>query len=805
MNMLMNVKMAWREYLRERVFTGLNLLSLVIGLAVAYASIHYIYFELSYDGFHRHAPSTYRLVRTYRSQDYGIVGFRNWDGASPENQKRQLEALKTATGVVDAAQFIVSAEAVYVEANGRKVQASNVLTTNTPAAFCSIFTWQLRQGSFQDFAAGTNKVMLTERLARRLFGDDLAGSAQQVLQIGNDRYAIAAVIADIPLNSHIDFELAVSRPALAYWGSRVYLQTEPNADVPAVTRAVNAALEAFNPALASDELYKAHALQPLADIHFQQDVLYELKPPGNPLYLFLIGCFAGCIALITLFNYANLSLAIKLKRRKSVGIQKAMGASGLVIAKQFWVEGVLLSLLAAPIAALLLWWGIPAFNALMQTNIPASVFEGPQAFLLLAGLALLLGTLASLASIVKLSPRRALSLFVHSTHQARQFTVPGRTYLLVSQFVLLIGITSISYFVARQIEYVENKDLGFRQRGLLYAYTSPEAQDAFQERLKQLPGVIAVGNGSSFGIEPFNQGTYKFEGSDIVYDDASQVYLDPGALQAYGLRMLAPAVAAGDTAQAVYTLINRTAAEKLAAQKQIPLESVVGQTIITEPEYIDENQRAGFPFVVAGIFEDINLFSLHQKVEPYFVTVAKNLRMDGRTIVQYDPARTPRVLTDIRAAYDALGQPNPLEIDFLEEQVALLYQQDRRMADLLACFNAIALLLAGIGTLGITLFLTIARTKEIGIRKVLGASVGAIIRSATREYVYFIGIALLISFPVAYYVVQQWLAGFAYRIDIQPAAFIVVGLFTLLFAAALVGAVAWRAALANPVKSLKND
>ncbi|GAB3641512.1 ABC transporter permease [Spirosoma arcticum] len=799
-----NLKLAWRGYVRDRAFTGLNGLSLTIGLFVAYTAISYIRFELSYDTFHRNAESVYRLIRTYRSQDYSVIGFANWDAATNRAQQQQLDALKNTTGVVDAAQFITSDAPTFVEANGRRIQAANLLTTNTPGAFCSVFTWTLKQGTFQNFADGTNKAMLTARIARSLFGDDVENAVQKRLKIGLDYYTIAAIIDDVPLNSHVDFTVALSKPRLPYWGSRVYIQANKNVDSKLVTANVNAAIASFNPKLAADPLYKQHQLQPLTGIHLTPNILYDLKPPGNRLYMVLIGCFAVFICLITLFNYANLSLAIKSKQSKSIGMRKALGALTSSIAAQFVFEGVLLALLTLPLVAGLIAVGIPLFNEQMGVAIPTNVFTDSQTLLTLVLLAVGLGAVSSLTAI-SLTWKPILSLFNDRLRSQTRQAFPVRNYLIVSQFVLLIGITAVSYFITKQIDFVANKDLGFRQEGILYAYSSPEKQTVFQQQLRQLPGIKSVGNGSSFGIEPFDQMTYKLPESDAVFDDARQLYLDPAALTAYGLKTTLGEVSPGRTGPNPFTLINRTAAQKLASQQGIPVESMIGKTIITEPEYVDQNGRAGIPFTVAGTFEDINVFSLHQEVEPYFITVSRNLRMDGRTIVQYDPATTANTLADIRRVYAGLNEPRPLEIEFLTQKVTSLYAQDRQTATLLVWFNLIAIVLAAIGIIGITIFLTIARTKEIGIRRVLGASSLSIIGSATKEYTYLIGIALLISWPIAVYAIDKWLNSFAYRIDIQQIAFAVIGLLAFGLTALIVAVIAYRAALANPVKSLRSE
>ena len=798
--------MALRGYVRHRFYTGLNLLSLIVGLFVAYTAIVYIRFEWSYDTFHQHADSIYRLARTYRSQDYSVIGFANWDAATNDAQQRQIDVLNGTTGVVAAAQFITSNVPTFVEGGGRKIQETNLLTTNTPAAFCSVFTWSLQQGSLQSFATGTNKLMLTARTARNLFGEGARDIIQKRVKVGPDYYTVAAVIADLPLNSHIDFSMALSTARLPYWGSRVYVQTEKGVDSKTVTANLNKAIAAFNPKLAADPLYKGHFLQPLTDIHLRSNLLYELKPPGNQRYLLLIGCFAVCISLVTLFNYTNLSLAIKAKQSKSLGVQKAMGASAGAIAGQFVVEGVGLALLALPFVAGLVALLVPPFNRLMDADVPTNLLVTPLMSMGVVLLAVGLGTLASSAAAVSLAGKNALTLFNAALHSRQRQGVPVRKYLIVSQFVVVIGVASVAYFITKQLAYIDSKDLGFRKEGILYAYSSPDKQNAFQAKLRQLPGVKAVGNGSSFGIEPFDQMTYKLQGSAVVFDNARQLYLDPEALAAYGLKTtLGNLRVAGRSLPAVFTLINRTAAEQLAANKQVPVASLIGQTIITEPEYIDENRRAGFPFVVAGIFEDINVFSLHQKVEPYFITVSNTLRLDGRTIIHYDPTITAATLTGIRAAHASLNEPMPLETEFLSDNVRQLYRQDRQMGTLLICFMLIATLLAVVGTVGITVFLTVARTKEIGIRKVLGASALSIVQSATKEYVALVGIALLIGWPIGAYVANQWLSNFAYHVDMQYVVFVEIGLLTLLVAVVVVSSIAYRAALMNPVKSLRSE
>lgn len=797
-------KIAIRGYFRNRTFTLLNLFSLVIGLFVAYVGISYVNFELSYDKFHEDSNDIYRLARTYRSQDYSVIGFPNYSGSEADVQQRQVETLKTVPGVKDVVQFISSPYNEFIESGENRVEENGITTTNTPKAFTSVFTWKVVNGSLQNFAKGTNKVILTASAGEKLFGKDGLTSTAIIgksVEIGGETYALAAIIEDVPTNSHFDFNIVLSSPKIDYWGSRVYLQKNENSNDTDVENQLNKAYATYNPDLAADELYKAHFLQPITDIHLNSNILYELKPPGNKNYIVLIGFFALFIIVITLFNYANLSLAIKSKQSKSIGVRKAMGAKSSAIAAQFIFEGILLAFIALPVVALLISVLIPYFNELMGVSLNANLFAEPLMLLLLVALAVAIGFLASISPAIILSVKDTVSLFKENlqSNQFKNFNV--RKYLVVSQLAILMTITSVSYFISQQLDFVENKDIGFKKEGVVYVYTSPENADVFQEKIRQIPGVESVGNGSSFGIEPFNQMTYKLQGDETVFDDSRQLYLDFEAVKAYDLKTTLKEMPTTRT-----TLINRTAAEKLAAYKKIDVNNLIGQTIVTEPEYTNEETgEVGFPFVIGGIFEDINLFSLHEKVEPYFLTLSSGVRMDGRSIISYNVKNEAAVLDKIKITYADLDESFPFETEFLSQNVTQLYEQDRQTASLLLYFNIIAIVLASLGIVGITIFLTVARTKEIGIRKVLGASVFSIVKSAAFEYVVLVGVAFVVSWPIAYYATTEWLSNFAYRVDIQQFVFLIVGIFTFALTAVIVGSIAYRAAQANPVKSLKTE
>jgi len=797
-----SLKIALRGFLRNRFFTLFNLLSLVAGLFVAFVAIGYIGFENSYDKFHEDSENIYRLARKYRSQDYSVIQFEN--GAPASEQLNIIKGLKNIPGIEKAVQFITSDYLEFVEWNENRVQEKGFLTTNTPKEFTTLFTWKPLAGSLSDFSTGVNKVLLTQSSASKIFGDAIDNSSEiigQAITIGDDSFQISAIIEDVPLNSHFDFSVAISKPIIDYWGSRVYLGIDDNVSILDLQEKMNVAMASINPPLIKDPLYKGHFLQPLEDIHLKSNILYELKTPGNYSFIFLIGGFALFILIITLFNYANFTLAIKSKQGKSIGIKKAMGAKNGSIAIQFLVEGVLLALLSLPMLALLISVVVPFFNTLMRVKLSTNLLQEPQTFLLLLFLAVALGLLASIAPAIFLSTKNALLLFKENLKDNRFEHFSVRKYLIVSQFVLLITITSVSYFVLKQMNFIENKDLGFTKEGILYAYTSPEKQNIFQERLKQIPEINNVGNGSSLGIGTYNQTTYKLEGEDAIFDDANQLYLDYEALEAYGIKTSINSSTSTNRA----TIINRTAAEKLAKAKNISVEELIGTTVITEPAYVSEEGQVGFPFIIAGVFEDINVFSLREKVASYFITLSPNVSMDGRSIIAFDADKSELVMNKVKSIHDGLNDEFPLETEFLSQNIANLYTQDKQTVNLIFWMNILAIILAAMGIVGITVFLVIARTKEIGIRKILGASEFHIIKSTVKEYIIFIASALLISWPIAWYGSNQWLSNFAYKIAIEQHVFVVIGVLTFVGTAILVGLISLNAAKANPAKSLRTE
>ncbi len=799
------LKTGFRNLKGNLTFTLLNILSLVIGSLVVYLAIGYLNFENSYDRFHENSEDLYRVVRTQRSQDYATIGFADWSQTSAKDQLRQIQVFKEINGVEDASQFIISNEPEFLRYKNIDLEQDDILITNTPESFSEMFSWRVLSGSLKNFSTIKNSVIINESTAKKITSGSIQELINQTVEIADKHYTISAVIKDVPKNSHFDFQIAISEDQIPYWGSNLYLQLSENANPKTVLQQFNRDILKANPNLAESDTYKGHYLQKITDIHLNSNILYELKTPGNPTYIYLISAFGILIILITLFNYTNFTIAIKTKQSRTIGIRKVLGASNKAIAVQFLMEAILLVFFTLPVLVLCLILVLPEFNRFMKVGLASNALFDLNAMTTILLMLILFGILASIAPLIILAPKKIPGLLKDKLNDKKFETFSIRKFLIISQIAILIGVSSVSFFMYQQITYIQDKDLGFQKDGVLYAYSSPESLELFQQELKSIPEITYVGNGSTFGIEQFNQLEYKLEGQETIFDDSNQFYLDYEAIKAYDLKT--------NLSQSIFekndrknrTLINKSAAERFSEIKGIRIEELIGTKVITEPSYQNEDGSYGIPFTIDGFYEDINAFSLKESIKPYFITVSDTVRMGGTSIISYNPDQTERVIRKIKKAYANLDNSYPLKIEFLDKKYEQLHDQEVKTANLIFTLNAIAVILASIGITGISLVLIVGRKKEIGIRKVLGASVIQILRLSVREYGYFVLIGLLVSTPVAWWIIKKWLNNFAYSISIQPWVFMIAALLVLILSGLIVSIVSYKAALTNPVKSLKTE
>ncbi len=641
-----------------------------------------------------------------------------------------------------------------------------------------------------------------------MYGSDWANAdiLSEIITIEDTTYLLAGVIEDIPKNSHYEFNILLHQPRIDYWGGRTYVQLAPGAEPTEVARAMDDNMALINTSIAQNELFAGNFLQPITSIHLSSNILYEIKPPGDVRYLYLFGLIGLVIILITIANYTNLSIAMNSGRNREIGLRKALGAARPSLVTQFLMESVVMTLIATPVVLLLLQAILPWFNNFMKVSIDNLYLQDYGYFFSIVGAAIIIGLIAGMYPAFFLSGRKIKELFTKDNIRTQTRGFSTRKLLITVQLILLIGLISATYFINQQMSFIKNKDLGYRTEGILYVNVPSDNYEVFRNELTKSSAVSHVGSGSTLGTNPFNQTTYKLENTDEVFDDAYELAMDQEAVKAYGFNTtINESLQSEAGAPQVQFLINETAAKKLALRFGIGQQQLIGKQIILEPEYVDEDGTVGIPRTIAGFFDDINLFSLRESVNPYFLSIYRESNWRPQAIIAFESNQVSAVIDDVQAAYDKLNAVVPLSYEFQQQRIASLYEQEERIANLTIYLSLVAATLAIVGLAALTAYLTSLKRKEVGIRKVMGATVFQIIYRFNHEYLMLILIALLVSSPLAYYGISKWFSSFAYSISINPIVFIIAAVLTLAFTLVAVSTIAYKAAVANPVKSLRDD
>lgn len=802
------LKIVARNFMRKSTYTAINVIGLIIGILAVAVVFLYLRYETSFDEFHSKSDQLYRMGQKYRSQDYSVLGFQEYWSTSGETQINQIKGLQSLPGVADATQFFIFDAEAFVRTNDKKLEIGQILSTNAPSSFFNMFDFPFVLGSAESASETYKKAVLTQSTVEKLYGEDWKNLdlLSQEIEVEDSLYQIAGIIEDIPKNSHFEFNILLHQKKIGYWGARTYLQLSEGANTADVLAHARGEVDKFNNRIAESELFKGFLLQPITSIHLESDLLYEIKPPGDKRYLYAFGIIGLIIVLITITNYTNLSIAMNAGRNREIGMRKVMGASRKSVTWQFLMEALLLALLVTPVVTLLLELILPLFNDFMGVALDNIFVTQPAYLLILLSGALFIGLLAGIYPAFYLSARDIQDLFKKDGIKTKRRGFSVRKLLITFQFMLLIGLVSVTYFINQQIEFIESKDLGYRSEGIVYVELPYEQYGKFKHTIKQSPIIKNVGTGSFLGRNPFNQTTYKLDHTDEVYDDATNIWMDYEAVKAYGLKTSVDELLENpEQAPEELFLINETAVEKLKILYNLDRDDLLGRSLIEEPEFIQEDGTVGFPRTINGFFNDINLFSLREKVEPYFLNLQQTRDSASRAIIHFEAGRVSDVMNLITNAYDELETNSPLDYQFQEDNLASLYEREQRIARLSIYLSAIAVILAIIGLIALSAFLTSLRRKEVGIRKVLGATTWQIVHLFNKEYFLLILIGLLIAGPLAYFAMDKWLATFAYAINIKPIVFVFIALITLAITILSVSWVALQSAVSNPAESLKED
>ena len=790
---------AWRTLRRDGRYAALNVAGVMIGIAVTLVIALFIHHKLSFDRFHEDADRIYRIIQ----RDHPIIeaDVARVPRGLPGRIARDVPEVEHATALSNYDRELITAR-------GTPFFVENVLGADDH--FFDVFSFELVRGSAEQALSQPGQIVLTASTARRLFGE--SDPMGRTVTSGGSTYRVSGIAADPPAASHFQFNALFSLSNVArerrfenavVWGRvdyYLYVKTVEGTSPDAFQSKLDAMAEASN-------LRRSLVAQPLTRIHLHSDVSWRsrLAPQSDVRYLYVFGAVGLLILGVAVVNYINLSTARALRRVREVGVRKALGATRTQLVRQFLGESVLTVALALPLATALAYAALPLVN--QMTGLQLALSFG-QHGLFLGGAAM--GTLA-LGLAAGSYPAFILSAFAPSSVLGGRAPMAGRRSwlqdgLVVIQFAVAAGLLLATMVVQNQLRFVQNQQLGpeehiitFRGRDLGDQYM------AFKQELDRQPHVASASIGSPPGIGWASSGVVFNDDSKETRQDIVAVTGDSDYLETVGLRLLAgrafPPGATKASAYGFYSEYGALVNETFAREYGVGPEDVGSEV---------ETAGAGFggpDILVRGIVEDFHNQSLREPIPPLLIVppAGPEARYDRAFVVRLEEDKTVAGLDEVRAVWDAFVPSRPLDYQFLDNRIEAQYAASQRLMHVFGLFAGIALFVTALGLLGLTAYMAERRTKEVGIRKAIGATAASIVWLFSKDTARLVGIGVVVGLPLAYLGAQQWLQQFAYQAEIGAGLIAGAIVMVLLIALGAASVQSLRAARIDPAETLRYE
>ena len=537
------------------------------------------------------------------------------------------------------------------------------------------------------------------------------------------------------------------------------------------------------------------SLQPLTGIHLRSQTKYEIEPGGDIQYVYIFSILAGFILLLACVNFTNLSIARSVKRAKEVGVRKVMGSAKWQLVKQFLSESILMSFCAMLLAVLLIFLLLPYFNQLSGRQIDFGYLLNYKFILAIVALMFFVGVIAGVYPSFLLSSFNPIRVLKGAAGTTRNKN-PLRSGLIVFQFFVSTALITSTLIVYQQLQYMQNKNLGYDKEQLLFlpdGRLMGENQDAFKQSLLQDSRVVAASISRSVPGEKIMSGTQVHpvnENGNGTEIHMNIYHVDHDYVKTLGMQMKAGRYFSKDFgSDSTAAVINEAAVRQLGWDNTNP----IGRAIV----------RSGqLKYTIVGVVKDFNYASAKQDIAPLMMLLGRNY---GGLITKIRTDDVTGFLADLKLKWDSFNPQGPLTYYFVDEKFADLYASEVRTQQIFSVFAVLAVIIAGLGLFGLSAFVIEQRTKEIGIRKVLGASVQNVLLLVSKEFLSLVVVAFIISVPVTFWAMSKWLQDYAYRINIAWWIFGLAGIIALLIAVITISFQAVKAAMANPVRSLRTE
>ncbi|GAB3175344.1 ABC transporter permease [Telluribacter humicola] len=809
------IKIAWRNLIRNRAFTAINIVGLALGLATCLLIGLFVINELSYDRYNEKADRIVRVV---------------FKGTMNDEQMREANVMPPVAQTLKA-DYPEVLEATRLRSGGTpritygdktfKEDAFAYVDSN----FFQVFTLPLIKGDARTALVQPNTVVITSKVARKYFGDTDPMGKVLTFKESQATYTVTGVINKVPANSHFHKDIFASMASLpesrepnwlvsSYFTYLVlpegYDYRLLEAKLPKVVEThLGAALEKMTGMSMADFQKQGNNLglylQPLTDIHLYSDLVpqSEMEPGGDIRYVYLFGAVALFMLLLACINFMNLSTAGASKRAKEVGIRKVMGSEKSRLVGQFLVESILLTGLSLVLGLGVATLVLPFFNDLSGKELNLDLLQTPSTLVGLILFGLLVGILAGSYPAFFLSSYKPISILKGGTtgRVASRGSIGLRSSLVVFQFcisiILIIGTT----VVFRQLRYIQDTKLGYDKEQVVVlegTWALGQNEEVLRQQLVRdsrvinasRSGFLPAGSDRSGILTVFPQGN---EGklTRLAYFGVDYQYVPTLGMKVVSGRNFSPSFPTDSAG----VIINEAAAKHFGWQ-----DNAIGQ-ILTHPGMPGSPDR-GKTYHVVGVVKDFHYRSLHEKIAPMVMALGDN---SGSIIIKTKVQDMAGLVANLKEQWEAFRTEEPFQYSFLDETYWAAYEAEIRTGRILAIFAGLTIFVACLGLFGLVKFATEQRVKEIGVRKVLGASVASIVTLLSIDFLKLVLIALVIATPVAWYAMDLWLQDFAYKTSLSWWMVVVAVVVTVAIALLTISFQSIRAALVNPVKSLKSE
>ena len=797
-------KIAWRYLLKYRQYSIINILGLAVGITCCILIMLFVRSEFSYDRFHSNSD---RLYRVWQHEKADGEDFINTVTPIP-----MAAALQTTYPEVESTCRVYLFNSL-IKLGNTSFNENIMMVDST---FFQLFSFKLLSGSKENPFPTSNSIILTPATAKKYFGNANAIGKTIEIPLGDEKtlFTVAGIAESSPEASSIKYEMLIpysnakfvfNQRMLHNWFNvfnETYVLLRKNVKVTDLERKFPLMMKQQLGENYGKEEFNVH-LQPITNVHLNTSLPAGIQPTSNPKYAYILATIGILILLVACINFITLSIGRSTSRALEVGVRKALGAERKQLIRQFWGEAMLVTLMAVILGLVISFLLLQPFNHLIERNLVMhfDILFIAFCFLLIA----VIGLLAGIYPAIILSGFNAVEVLkgkLSLKNNAGFF----RKALITGQFVASIVMIICTMIIGQQMHYLQTKDLGYNKEHVIIVPTNKNRKDGFalaelyKNELQKQPGILDV-SASVFSLAEIPWATLGFKDSKNIYRDFQFNQVDLYFIDAMKIKMAKGRSFQPDN-KADY---NNSVIVNEALVKEFGLKDPVGKKF------------DNYSQTIIGVMKDFNYESLHTPVKPLVLSLNGDTIMRQSSDISFAISPQPRIsvrlkpgdiskeISMLKDAWKTIAPNQDFEYHFLDEALAASYKQEQKMSVIVRLASALSIFIACMGLFGLATLTVVKRTKEIGIRKVLGANVGSIVKLLSTDFVWLVVIAAVIAFPVAWWAMHQWLADFAYRVGISVWVFFIAATTAIIIALATVSMQAIKAAIANPVKSLRTE